>query len=370
MPLKIIREDITKVNTDAVVNTANPMPVIGAGTDCAIHTAAGQELLEARKRVGRIAPGHSVATPAFALPARYVLHTVSPEWIDGEHREEHQLRKAYLSALNLARRLGCSSVAFSLLAAGNNGFPRDLALSVAVNTFTDYLLEHEITIYLVLFNKEAFGLATSLFDDLKSYIDNHYVDQRIIEESKPPFQRPIFEDAVYGDMHSCNAPFMGSADDASFTASLPPPATHKESVQLPAPAKKADFSFSSNLTEILAKKESTFSELLLEYLKERKGKDSDVYKRAEISKQLFSKILSNKDYQPTKSTALQLAIGLQLDISKTQKLLGKAGYILTRSNKADLVVQYFIRKKIYSVTFINEALYDCGLPLLKTGLKQ
>lgn len=368
MPLKIIREDITRVNTDAVVNTANPMPIIGAGTDCAIHTAAGPELLEARKRIGRIAPGHSVATPAFALPARYVLHTVSPEWIDGTHREEQQLRKAYLSALKLAKRLRCSSVAFPLLAAGNNGFPNELALSVAINTFTDYLLKHEITIYLVLFNREAFGLAASLFDDLKSYIDDHYVDLQKIEEAKASYQRPR-EDTAIGT-HFCNAPFMDGAYDASFTVSAPPPVTHKESPSLPSPAKKTGFAFPGGLTENLAKKESTFSELLLDYLKERKGKDSDVYKRAEISKQLFSKILSNKDYQPTKSTALQLAIGLQLNLSQTQKLLGKAGYILTRSNKADIVVQYYIEREVYSVTFINEALYDCGLPLLKTGLKQ
>lgn len=367
MPLTIIREDITRVASDAIVNTANPMPVIGAGTDCAIHMAAGPELLEARRRIGRIAPGHSAATAAFGLPAKYVLHTVSPEWIDGAQHEERQLQKTYLSALKLAKRLGCSSVAFPLLAAGNNGFPHELALSVAINTFTSFLLKHEITICLVLFNKEAFGLASSLFDDLKSYIDDHYVDLQKIEEANSTFQRPR-EDTAVGT-HFCNAPPMDNSEfDFTVNASLY--TAHTESVPLPSPAKKTGFTVSSGLTEILAKKESTFSELLLDYLKERKGKDSEVYKRAEISKQLFSKILSNKDYQPTKSTALQLAIGLQLDFPQTQKLLGKAGYVLTRSNKADLVVQYYIERKIYSVTFINEALYDCGLPLLKTGLKQ
>ena len=115
--------------------------------------------------------------------------------------------------------------------------------------------------------------------------------------------------------------------------------------------------------------EKTFSEYLLDLLKERNGRDSEVYKRAEVSKQLFSKILNTPDYQPTKSTVIQLALGLQLDLAQTQKLLGRAGYALTRSSRADLVVQYYIERKIYSVTFINEALADCGLPLLKTGLK-
>ena len=126
---------------------------------------------------------------------------------------------------------------------------------------------------------------------------------------------------------------------------------------------------SSSLADFLGRHEKTFSEYLLDLLRERDGKDSEVYKRAEVSKQLFSKILSNKDYQPTKTTAIQLALGLQLDLAQTQKLLGKAGYTLTRSSKTDLVVQYYIERKIYNVTFINTALDDCGLPLLKTGLK-
>ncbi|MBR6259521.1 MAG: RNase III inhibitor, partial [Oscillospiraceae bacterium] len=126
---------------------------------------------------------------------------------------------------------------------------------------------------------------------------------------------------------------------------------------------------SPGLDDILKNRDATFSEYLLELLKERGGKDSEVYKRAEISRQLFSKILCSRDYQPTKSTAIQLAIGLQLDLNQTKKLLEKAGYALTRSSKTDLVVQYYIERSVYSVTFINEALYDCGLPLLKTGLK-
>ena len=126
---------------------------------------------------------------------------------------------------------------------------------------------------------------------------------------------------------------------------------------------------SSSLDDFLKQREKTFSEYLLDLLKERNGKDSEVYKRAEVSRQLFSKILNTPDYQPTKSTAIQIALGLQLDLAQTQKLLAKAGYALTRSSRADLVVQYYIERKIYSVTFINAALDDCGLPLLKTGFR-
>lgn len=352
MPFRIIRNDITKVEADAVVNTANPDPVIGAGTDYAIHMAAGPELLEARKRLGAIPVGCAAETPAFALPARYVLHTVSPVWIDGQHREEELLRKAYDSALALADKLDCKSVAFPLMAAGTYAFPHDVALAVAIRAFTDFLMEHEMQIDLVLFNAKAFGLAGSIFDDLKSYIDDNYVAEKHEEEY-----------FTYGAAPMASAPeerprrrrrSLSQLEDSTF-----------DSVMLFGSLQEG----SPSLEDVLRQHDKTFSEALLDLLMERDGKDSEVYKRAEVSKQLFSKILNNRDYQPTKSTAIQLAIGLELDLPQTQRLLERAGYALTRSSKADLVVQYYIERKIHNVSFINEALYDCGLPLLKTGLK-
>ena len=362
MPFQIIRNDITKVEADAIVNTANPRPIIGGGTDYAVHTAAGPALLEARKEIGDIEPGCSAYTPAFGLHAKYVLHTVSPVWIDGRHGEEELLRRAYDSALRLADELKCRSVAFPLMAAGSYAFPHDVALSVAIRAFTDFLLDHEMRIELVLFNANAFGLAGSLFDDLKSYIDDNYVSERNEEEylcdaalpeertnrrklaARRPAQRRNWE--LERELE------RELAESVCYSALAPSPPVG-----------------TSSLEELLRQSESTFSEYLLDLLKERNGKDSEVYKRAEVSKQLFSKILNNRDYQPTKSTVIQLALGLQLDLPQTQKLLEKAGYALTRSSKADLVVQYYIERKIYSVSFINEALFDCGLPLLKTGLK-
>ena len=357
MPFRIIRNDITKVRADAIVNTANPKPQIGRGTDSAIYAAAGEEkLLSERKKIGSIAPGQSVETAAFDLPAKYILHTVGPGWIDGRHGEADVLRKAYDSALVLADRLGCKSVAFPLMAAGSYGFPRDLALSTAISAFTDFLMEHEMTVYLVLFNSKAFDLASSLFDDLKSYIDDRYVEETNRKEygGWPRSRRrrestafPVFEERADESVYHDASIAPQAPMSVVFTGAMP----------------------AGDLAGILKQSESTFSEFLLDLLKERDGKDSEVYKRAEISKQLFSKILSNKNYQPTKSTAIQLAIGLQLDIVQTQKLLEKAGFALTRSSKTDLVVQYYIERKIYSVPFINAALDDCGLPLLKTGLK-
>lgn len=361
MPFQIIRNDITKVSADAIVNTANPRPVVGGGTDYAIHSAAGPELLEARRQIGEIRTGEAAATPAFRLPAKYVLHTVSPAWIDGRHCEEELLRRAYDAALRLADELGCRSVAFPLMAAGTYGFPHDLALSVAIRAFTDFLLEHEMQIDLVLFNAKAFGIAGSIFDDLKSYIDDHYVAEKNAEEYRidaAPSYRASNRRPSRADVQRRRRIEAERAEREELSVGAAPAA----------PQEAATFS-SVSLEELLKQHEKTFSEYLLDLLKERNGKDSEVYKRAEVSKQLFSKILSHPDYQPTKSTVIQLALGLQLDLAQTQKLLGRAGYALTRSSRADLVVQYYIERKIYNVTFINEALADCGLPLLKTGLK-
>ena len=403
MPLQIIRNDITKVVADAIVNTANPRPVIGNGTDSAIHAAAGPELLAARQEIGDIAVGCAVATPAFGLPAKYVLHTVSPSWIDGEHGEEELLLAAYRAALAEAERLGCGSVAFPLLSAGCYAFPNDIALSVALRAFTDHLLEHDLNIILVLFSSEAFGLAGSVFDDLKSYIDDNYVDARLIAEnvrysfgddSMPDYPASLRPNtAKPNKRHGFFSRFRPKKEETETAAQ---PADAEDSVRFsevevdetsgaagpsashPLEAEGAiaydaacmpSARFSMGLDEILKQHESTFSEYLTDLIDERGLTNPDVYKRAEVSKQLFSKIISNKDYQPTKNTVLQLAIGLQLDVPQTRALLRRAGYALTRSSKTDLVVQYYIERQIYNVTFINAALDDCGLPLLKTGLK-
>ena len=401
MPLKIIRNDITKVEADAIVNTANPRPIIGSGTDSAIHAAAGPELLAARQQIGEISVGSAAATPAFGLPAKYVLHTVGPSWIDGKHGEEEKLLEAYQSALALADSLNCRSVAFPLLSAGCYAFPTDIALSVALRAFSDHLLEHDLQIILTLFDAEAFGLAGSSFDDLKSYVDDNYVDERLRQEDV----RYSFSSDYLPQMPAAgSAPASGSKpaskkDDRRhrFLAKFKRTQVQPESANAPDEAEEVEagkveeeaedsvrFSIAEedirdvaanmpaarfSLKDILEQQEPTFSDYLLDLIEERGGKASDVYKRAEVSKQLFSKIISNRDYQPTKNTVLQLAIGLQLDVPQTKALLNRAGYALTRSSKTDLVVQYYIERNIHNVPFINLALDDCGLPLLGTGLK-
>ncbi len=291
-----------------------------------------------------------------------MLHTVSPAWYGGQYEEKELLRRAYDCALALAEKLGCKSVAFPLMATGAYGFPHDIALSIAINAFTEFLFEHNMQIYLVLFNAKAFETAGTIFDDLESFIDDNYVSERTekeygIDEASgfvPPESR---RGSKYPRRRKNAAP-----GEPSFAGSFAQSA--------PSIAYEPFGDDSASIEEILRQQhESTFSEHLLSLLMERDCKFSEVYKRAEISKALFSKILNNRDYQPKKDTAVQLAIGLQLDMPQTQKLLEKAGYTLTRGSKADLVVEYCIRRKYYSIAFINGLLDDCGLPLLKTGLK-
>ena len=362
MPFQIIRNDITKVRADAVVNTANPRPIIGSGTDSAIYEAAGKEqLLAERRKIGDISPGCAVSTPAFNLPAKFIIHTVGPVWVDGKHGEEALLRKAYNAALNLADQLGCKSVAFPLMAAGSYGFPRETALSISIAACTDFLMDHDMDVFLVLFSGKAVSLASSLFADLRSYIDDNYVEEQTQKEyGSLKEQRRRMGNLARPEIREAHR------ESISFGSAMEEWEVADDEVL---PASTSSTVSAAGLKELLGQSEKTFSEYLMDLLRERSGKDSEVYKRAEVSKQLFSKILSDRDYHPNKSTVVQLAIGLQLDVNQTQKLLEKAGYTLTRSSKADLVVQYYIEHRVYNVAFINAALDDCALPLLKTGLK-
>ncbi len=366
MPFEIIRNDITKVAADAIVNTANPEPVIGAGTDTAIHRAAGPKLLDARRRIGAIAVGTSVETPAFDLPAKYVLHTVSPAWEDGEHGEEAGLYAAYAAALALADRLNCRSVAFPLLSAGSYGFPQEVALGTAIRACTDFLMTHDLDVILVLFGEAPFSLAKGLFGDLKAYVDDRYVGEAETAEYDVP------ETNAYAKAERCESDFAARPELRPAAAAPRRTDAIREKRRrnarfAAAKAEQAPAPQATDLETILRGAENTFSEHVLDLLRECGERDADVYHRAQISRQLFHKIISSRDYQPTKSTAVQLAIGLRLSLAETQKLLYKAGYSLTRSSKADLVVQYFIERGCYSIVEINLALYDCGLPLLKTG---
>ena len=347
MPFEIVRNDITKMYVDAIVNTANPRPVIGLGTDSQIHEAAGLELLMARQKIGSIGVGCAAITPAYNLQAEYVIHTVGPVWNGGSSGEEQLLRNCYDNALQLALEHDCRSVAFPLISTGNYGFPKDKALQVAVAAFSAFLMEHEMQIYLVVFNRQAFQLSEKLFHSVASYIDQNYVD----EKEWKLYGREAVELRKAGRRRRC-------ADRERMGACEMKAVCEDSSIPMPMAAK------TMTLEDALKAADIGFSEALLQLIDKSGKKDSEIYKKANISKQHFSKIKNNPQYKPSKATALALAIALELDVDQTRELIGRAGFALTNSSKQDLIVKYFIERKQYNIIQINIALYEFDQGLL------
>ena len=346
MPFEIVRNDIVKMQVDAIVNTANPFPEIGSGVDTAIHTAAGPRLLQARKKIGDIARGDAAITPAFDLTAKYVIHTVGPIWEGGKAGEVECLRSCYQRSLELALENDCTSIAFPLLATGNYGFPKDQALQIAVSTISNFLLQHEMMVYLVVFTDKAFTLSEKLFSAVQSYIDEHYVAEKI-EEEYPEY---LSREAVMELRTIRERRFRMNALDYDVI-------DYCEDAPLP-------LAGAVSLEEMLKEKEMTFSEALLDWLIRKDLKDSDVYKKANIDRKLFSKIRNNPDYKPKKNTAIAFALAMELDLEETKEFIGRAGYALTHSSKYDIIIEYFIRQKNYNVFEINEVLFAYNYPLI------
>ncbi|MBQ5712109.1 MAG: macro domain-containing protein [Oscillospiraceae bacterium] len=333
MPFQIIRHDIALVRADAIVDAASCQPQIGAGVDLAIHKKAGPQLLKARQKIGLLAPGTAAVTPAYGLDAKYVIHAATPHWT-GEASSERLLRQAYDECLRLAVAKHCRSIAFPLLASGHHGFPKALALQVAIRAFTEFLTEHELQIILVVFGQESYHLSEGLVPKVASYIREHQV--RAWEEECATVDRAT-----------------GRRHGPLFAA---PMAARKCMEAVPCA--------SVSLEEFLRTKDAGFTETLRDLIAQRGLKNSVVYKRANISKQLFSKIINDPEARPTKPTAIALALALELDLPATRDLIGRAGYALTDSSVFDLIIRYFIEQKNYDVIEINIALYDFDQVLL------
>lgn len=339
MPFEIVRNDITHMQVDAIVNAASRLPRVNAGVDSAIHQKAGPSLLEARKKIGAIQPGTAAITPAFNLNAEYVIHAATPTWIDGQHGEMALLRQAYDMCLDLAVKNNCDSIAFPLLASGNHGFPKSKALQVAIGAFSEFLMEHELQIYLVVFSKDSVKLSEKLVQNVACYIDENYVD--------------AYEQKTYGgDNAFRRRNYFPTRQSAAQDCMLAPCA--------PMPCEKASLSLNAYVKE----KEAGFTETLLALIQKSGHKNSTIYKKANISKQHFSKLINDPDAKPSKATAIALALALELDLEATRDLIGRAGYALTNSSTFDLIIRYFIEHKQFNVIEINIALYEFDQSLL------
>ena len=352
MPFAVVRNDITLMQVDAIVNSANPRPMVGAGTDSMIHAKAGPKLLEARKKIGNIHPGCAAITPAYELNAKYVIHTVGPVWDGGTYGEADLLRKCFENSLSLALEHGCQSIAFPLIATNNYGFPKDLALQIAISVFSNFLLQHDMQIYRVVFNRSAYQLSEKLFCHVASYIDEHYVESCL--QAMPRGRGTIRHRPMrYHDMdRRCASVCEDSVcEDSVCMSSMAAPIA-------------APMAASASLEDLLQNTDAGFTQTLLKLIDEAGKKDSEIYKKATISKQHFSKIRNNPDYKPTKATAIALALALELDVAQTNDLIGRAGYTLSNSSKFDVIIRYFIEHRNYNVVEINVALYEFDQPLL------
>ena len=339
MPLIIVRNDITKMEVDAIVNAANESLLGGGGVDGAIHRAAGEGLLAECRTLGGCKTGMAKITGGYNLPAKYVIHTVGPIYKDGNHGERELLESAYRKSLTLASEQGCKTVAFPLISSGAYRYPKDQALKVAIDVIGDFLLKNEMTVYLVIFDRASYSIGEKLFSDITEYIDDNYVEDSIdyylehrrILSSYPPNISVSRSIKDYIDFDGCESD---------------------------------DLSLEDELDEKLKCIDESFSEMLLRLIDERGMTDVECYKRANVDRKLFSKIRSNPGYKPSKPTALAFAIALRLTLEETDDFLKKAGYALSHSNKFDIIIEYFISKGRYNIFEINEALFAFDQSLL------
>lgn len=334
MPFTIIRQDITKMKVDAIVNAANTDLAIGGGVCGAIFKAAGaSDLQTACDKLAPIQTGDAVITPGLRLPAKFVVHTAGPVCHGGKSGEEAQLRSCYLNSLKRAVENKCESIAFPLISSGIYGYPKDEALSVAMTAIQDFLGEHDLEVYLAIFDKATFTVSEKLLGEVESYIDEHYVaEHKLSRRELLDVEREALEEA---DLIRYNAP---------------------SPMQAP--------SVGAGIDDLVGSLDEPFSETLLRLIDTKGKTDVEIYKRANLDRKLFSKIRSGKGYAPSKRTAIALAVALELSLDETDDLLERAGYALSRSQKFDVIVEYFIVSGNYKIFEINEVLFKYDQPLL------
>ncbi|WP_338452904.1 macro domain-containing protein [Niallia oryzisoli] len=330
MPLDIVRNDITEMKVDAIVNAANPALQMGGGVCGAIFRAAGERALQkACNKIGGCQTGEAVITPGFKLDAKWIIHTPGPVWQGGSNQEAALLQASYQNSLELAKNHQCQSIAFPLISTGIYGYPKEEALQIAVAAITSFLFHHDMHVYLVVFDKNSFGLSKKLFSSIHQYINENYV-----EEIESKFQNRLEELHIQDSLQEMNPQEMQAEEDAS--ASL------------------------ANLLNQLAE---PFSTHLLRIIDEKVMSDVEVYKRANMDRRLFSKIRNGVNL-PKKKTVLALAIALHLNVDETIELLETAGYALSHSHKFDVIIEFFIKQEKYNIHEINEALFAFDQPLL------
>jgi len=327
MPFQIVRNDITKMHVDAIVNTANPMPGYGAGIDSAVYEAAGKDkLLAKRHEIGPIEPGTSVITDGYSLPAKFIIHTVGTAWQGGKAGEEDIIRSCYRSVFDIAVNNDITSLAIPLLASGSYGFPKGIALRIALSEIEAFMSESDMDVYLVVFDEKSVSLSSELYGDIDEYINDNYVEEKI------------------------EAAFEDEEEMLSSDMCLSAPILEEE----------------RSLDDVVNNLDKTFMELVFSFADAKGLTDVEVQKKANLDRKAFSKLKCGTTKNPSKSTALALAVALELNLDDTKDLLSRAGLALSPCSKQDVIVQYFIEKEAYDIYEINVALFEHGEPLLGT----
>ena len=372
MPLKIVRNDITKMNTQAIVNTANKYATVGTGCDSAIYNVAGyDELLNYRReKIGDVPEGEAFITPGFNLCAEYIIHAVSPLYVNGNEGEEEKLRSCYKKSLKLAKDYSIKSIAFPLISTGSFGYPKEEGMRIAIDEISEFLIDQDMLIYLVVFDDKTTDLGGKIFPDLEEYIDHNYVDEKRkqeYEDFRPSYRRRDDK------RHERGSIFKKSAKNASMVALSEEVADECPTEVFGASASVLEASqayvpfedeYENKLAERMKHLSDTFSEYLLYLIQDKNMQNADVYKRAIVDKKTFSKIKNNKDYHPQKLTALCLCVGARLNLDESKDLLARAGYALSPCDKTDIIFSFFIENEIYDMIELDIQLEEHGLPCI------
>lgn len=387
MPVRLVRNDITKIQCDAIVNAANSSLLGGGGVDGTIHRAAGEELLMECRMLGGCKTGQAKVTRGYRLPCRYVIHTVGPVWRGGTNGERELLESCYRESLRLAEEKGCESVAFPLISSGIYGYPKDQALRVAMDVIGDFVMEHDMLVYLVMFDKASCQIGEKLFSDIQAYIDDHYVELHLDENYE--MMREVQESQLFGmedeepcemeprgamwqeDEEAWQAPSSGVREEKTLASRFRWPRRRRDADEEPIamasamePTMMPHAATAPSLEELVNQVDESFSQMLLRKIDEKEMTDAQCYKKANIDRKLFSKIRKDVYYKPSKATAIAFAIALELSLEETKDMLMKAGFALSHSNKFDIIIEYFIKKQNYNIFEINEALFAFDQSLL------